>query len=323
MELIKGYAGTYASPHHPGTYRFLLDTRTGQLSAPELIYRQTNTKYSAWDRGLLATVTENAEGCGLALLDTLACDTPLLDTHICEKTTACFLTWHEGLLYSANYHDGHVLVYSTENGRLHLRHRIFVGEESGCHQAVFHGHWLLIPCLKLDQVRIFDREQDFAPVGVLKFPEGTGPRHGVFTADHTRFYFVSETSNQLFTYSVDGLSFTLKDTQPVLPQDYSGKADTAAIRLSEDERTLYISVRGADLISVFRLDRGIPQLIQHEDSLGHDPWDILLVPGHRLLLTADRKSDALVCRALEADGSVGRECSRIYIPQCVGLSLEG
>lgn len=322
MERIQGYVGTYVSPTHPGTYRFMLDPENGQLSQPQLIYPQTNTKYSAWNGGLLATVTENAGGCGLALLETAAAEGVLLDTHICEKTTACYLTWHEGLLYSANYHDGHVLVYSAENKRLNLLYRIFVGDESGCHQAIFHRRWLLIPCLKLDQIHIFDRENNFAPVGILEFPKGTGPRHGVFTSDHTRFYLVSETSNQLFTYDVDGLHFTLKGTQHILPAGYKGKADTAAIRLSEDEKTLYVSVRGADLIAVFRLDSGLPRLLQHADSLGHDPWDILLVPGHRLLLTANRKSDAIVCHALEEDGSISCERSRISVPQCVGLSLE-
>lgn len=322
MAQIKGYVGTYASPENPGTYGFTVDTQTGALSQPALLYRQTNTKYAAWSGGLLATVTENDQGCGLALLDAAAPGAPLLDTHISEKTTACFLTWQDGLLYSANYHDGHVLIFSPEGGKLRLVRRLFLGEESGCHQVIFHGRWLLVPCLKLDRVFLFDREQDFAPAGELTFPQGTGPRHGLFSKDHRRFYLVSETSNQLFTYTVDGPDFTLEGVVPVLPADYRGKAEAAAIRMSADGRTLYISVRGASLIAVFRLGDSLPQPVQHADSLGLDPWDILPVPGAPLLLTANRKSSALVCRALEADGRVGAELGRISIPQCVGLALE-
>ena len=322
MTEIKGYVGTYASPDAPGTYQFLLDANSGHLSSPELIYRQTNTKYAAWSSGLLATVTENDQGCGLALLDVSADETKLLDVQIREKTTACFLTWQDGLLYSANYHDGHVLVYLPENGKLVLIHRLFLGDESGCHQVVFHGRWLLIPCLKLDRVFIFDREADFAPAGELSFAPGTGPRHGVFNADHSRFYLVSETSNQLFTYAVDGASFTLLDTAPLLPEDFSGKSDAAAIRMSENGEFLYVSLRGADLIAVFQVKSGIPRLLQHADALGRDPWDILLIPGHPLLLTANRKSSELVCRALATDGTIAGETGRISIPQCVGLALE-
>ena len=51
MALIYGYVGTYTSPEAPGTYRFRLDTQSGALDAPELIYPQTNTKYAAWSQG--------------------------------------------------------------------------------------------------------------------------------------------------------------------------------------------------------------------------------------------------------------------------------
>ena len=86
MAIIHGYIGTYTSPEAPGTYRFVLDTEAGQLRQPALVYPQTNTKYAVWSNGLLATVTENSEGSGLALLST-AGEVKLLDRRICEKTT--------------------------------------------------------------------------------------------------------------------------------------------------------------------------------------------------------------------------------------------
>ncbi len=322
MALIYGYVGTYTSPEAPGTYRFRLDTQSGALDAPELIYPQANTKYAAWSQGLLAAVTEKEGAAGAALLSTEGAAPSLLDALLPEKTTACFLTWQEGLLYSANYHDGHVLIYTVKDGRLSPAHRLFVGEESGCHQVIFHGRWLLVPCLRRDKVLLFDREAGFRPAGALEFPAGTGPRHGVFTRDHRRFYLVSETSNQLFTYRVEGPAFTLEDVQPILPPDFSGKGDTAAIRLSEDERTLYISIRGAGAIAVFRVGGERPALLQHVSSQGKEPWDLLLVPGGKFLLAANRKSDAIVSFALEADGTVGPRRGSVAIPQCVGMALE-
>lgn len=322
MAHIYGYVGTYTSPTAPGTYRFRLDTDSGILDMPELIYPQTNTKYTAWQQGLLATVTEKDGTSGVALLSTEAPQPVLLDTQFPEKTTACFLTWHEGLLYSANYHDGHVLIYAPEEGRLRLVRQLTAGEESGCHQVIFHGRWLLVPCLRRDQVLIFDREEDFRQVGTLEFSPGTGPRHGVFTRDHRRFYLVSETSNELFTYRVDGASFTLEHVCSVLPPDFAGKGDTAAIRLSEDETTLYVSLRGPGIIAVFRIGEGAPALLQHVSSCGKEPWDLLLVPGGRFLLAANRKSDEISCFSLLADGTVGPQQSTLPIPQCVGLSLE-
>jgi len=79
---------------------------------------------------------------------------------------------------------------------------------------------------------------------------------------------------------------------------------------------------GADLITVFRLEDGLPALLQHASSLGRDPWDLMLPPDGRFLLASDRRSDALISFNLEPDGSVGPERSRLTIPQCVGLTLE-
>ena len=241
-----------------------------------------------------------------------------------RRSHECFLNISEIQLrlLQAVLLDGHVLVYRVDKQKLHLVRRIFLGEESGCHQVLFHQRWLLIPCLKRDKVFIFEYDGGCQPAGELTFPAGTGPRHGVFTADHTRFYLVSETSNQLFTYAVNGAAFTLEDTVSVLPPEFTGKAEAAAIRLSEDERSLYISIRKTDLISVFRLENGLPRPLQYADSLGRNPWDILPVPGYPLLLTSNRGSASLVCRLREADGRVGRELSRLQIPQCVSLSLE-
>lgn len=322
MPIIRGYVGTYASADAPGTYRFMLDTDSGALSGAELILSQRNTKYAAWNGGFLATMTESGGQAGLCLLDTLQPGCPVLDTRLDDQVTACFLTWRGTRLYSANYHDGHVLIYETAARRLDPAGTIRLGAESGCHQVLFHGRWLLVPCLCRNCVLILDSESDFTQAGELCFPAGTGPRHGVFTRDHTHFYLVSETSNQLFSYTVQGLDFHLDDVMPILPSGAQDGAEPAAVRLSSDEQTLYISVRGLNLIVLFRLNGGVPTPLQHCPSGGIDPWDLLLSPGDRFLLVSNRSSDVLISFPLEASGKLGNEVGRLSVPQCVGLSLE-
>ena len=322
MPQILGYVGTYASPDHSGTYQFQLDTDTGLLSHPQNIYHQANTKYSSCYQGLVATLTEKDPRAGLALIDAAAPDHPLLDSILTEKVTGCYLVWHNGLIYTTNYHDGHVLIYDPSGGSLILRHRLLVGEEAGCHQVIFHDHYLLVPCLCLDQIRIFDLDANYAQVGQIDFPAGTGPRHGVFNADHTKLFVVSETTNQLFTYQVNGLTFDLQNTIDLLSGISVPNAQSAAIRLSEDEKTLYISIRGANLIVILRADGLQPQILQYADSLGQDPWDLVLVPGSSLLLVSNRKSNELACFETACDGQITRRLSAISIYQCVGISLD-
>ena len=73
---------------------------------------------------------------------------------------------------------------------------------------------------------------------------------------HNRLYVVSERSNELFTFALsDDLDFRLLSQISVLnPESHSGSENaSAAIRLSPDEHFLYVSVRGADMITVISL----------------------------------------------------------------------
>ena len=168
------YVGTYASSEASGTYRVPFDPELGALGAAECIYAQKNTKYTAWHDGYLATLTEQNGKAGVALFDTTVQPPMLLDVRLDEQATACWLGWLDGLLYCANYHDGHLLIYEVENRRLRLRRQIFVQTEAGCHQAILQNGRILLPCLCLDQVRIFYAAQETVPAQVLCLPKGSG-----------------------------------------------------------------------------------------------------------------------------------------------------
>lgn len=67
--------------------------------------------------GISATLTEQNGKAGVALFDTTVQPPTLLDVRLDEQATACWLGWLDGLLYCANYHDGHLLIYEVENRR--------------------------------------------------------------------------------------------------------------------------------------------------------------------------------------------------------------
>ncbi len=322
MAKIRGYVGTYRSGEHPGTYRFQLDTQTGALTDGTCLFSAENTKYAACWPGGVATLTEQDGMAGLCLLNPERPDAPLLDTLLAEQVTACSLSYHEGKLYTANYHDGTVLVYVPDGGKLRLERRVEVGSEAGCHQIIPHGRWMLIPCLELDKVCIFDTERDWAKVGEIPFAAGVGPRHGVFNTAHTRFFLNSERSNELFSFAVRDTEFTLTDTQPILPADFTGKGDTAALRLSADGKFLYTTVRGGNLIAVFAVTETGTRLMERIHSGGVSPWDLVLAPGGAFALVSNRKSGEVASFSVKADGRLGEIQGRISVPEAVGIALE-
>lgn len=325
--ILTGYLGTYASSKSLGIYRFTLDTRTGELSVPELYYEAPDCKYLSLYRGLLAAPFQKNGDAGICLLDTKSQNPLLLDRLYGEKTTSCFLAQDDEFVYTANYHEGHVLIYQKARQGLSLYKRIEIAPKAGCHQVLFHKGLLLVPCLLLDEIRIFDIENDFRQTGTISFPKGTGPRHGIFTKDHRYLFVVSELSNELSMFAVEtetALNFRLLCVKPLLSPSvsYTTAPTSAAIRLSPDERYLYVSTRYADVISVFAVENDSVTMIQQTGSGGVHPRDILLTPSADFLLSVNRTEGGLVCFPLNpTDGKLGPICSRVPVCEAVSIAL--
>lgn len=321
--MLNGYLGTYNTATSKGIYQFTFDETTGEVSHVQSILSINDAKCVAvHGNRLLATINLDDES-GIALFDVST--HKLLDYALHEHQTPCFLKYDNDFIYTANYHDGVVMVYRVISNTLQLVKRIDIMPKAGCHQVILHDHYLIVPCLLLDEVRIFDTENDFHLVKTITFNQKTGPRHGVFNHDHTRLYLVSELSSELFVFAVNGLEFELLHKLPLLtnqPSEVITTSSTAAIRLADNQKYIYISTRGADLLSVIDVSSDEPKLIQQISSGGKHPRDFILSPDERYLLVANRDSDDLVSLALNPDtGKITHEINKVSVPHAVGITL--
>lgn len=325
MKTIRGYLGTYASDRSQGIYTFTFDTSTGMLTAPKLFLKAPDCKYLSFQNGLLAAPVRREEGSGVCLLDvgSLKAGGGALEL-LTESSPSCHVVQDDSFIYTANYHEGTVRIYSKEAGAPTLIKVLENGQLAGCHQVLLHGKYLLVPCLLQDRVCIFDRERDFAPAGELMFPRKTGPRHGIFDRAHERLFLVSELSNQVFVYKVKEARFTLCGTVELLKEQKTGgdAPASAAIRLSEDERTLYVSTRFADVLTVFRVEDTSLTELQQAGSGGAGPRDFILTGGG-YLLAVNRKEGGLVSFKLDpSDGSIESLCCRVPAVEAVSIVLD-
>ena len=329
MNTLTGYIGTYASPESLGIYRFTMDLDNGNLSKPELYYGALDCKYLSLHGTLLAAPRKRDGQAGICLLDTAGGGASLAGEAFYETAPACYVTQADACIYTANYHEGCILVYRKSPDSLTLTKRIDIAPKAGCHQILFHNHYMLVPCLLLDTVKIYDCSRDFAPAGELRFEEGTGPRHGIFDKDHKRLFLVSELSNQLFVYSLaadtpSGPAITLEHVYPLLPGDakYKEPPASAAIRLSPDGRFLYVSTRFADIISVFYIDGCQLKLVQQTGSGGVHPRDFTLTPDGQYLLAVNRTEGGLVSFRINPEtGCLNGPCSQVPAPEAVAVIL--
>lgn len=319
---MHGYIGTYTTGRSQGIYRFTFDPDTGALSEPILFAAVRNPKCIARKGSILASAIELEGRAGVALWDARHPCTPPFSMCCPEKQTPCHLRFSGSSLLAANYHEGLFTVYRTDSHNLSCATQIACGEKAGCHQSLGRRGFILVPCLEQDQVRIFDRK--FSPRGVILFPAGSGPRHGIFHPKDRTLWMVTERSHELYHFNYADTRYQLLQQVSILPKDHPEYAasTTAAIRLSPDGRFLYTSTRGADIMSVFALDADGAHLIQKVPCGGKHPRDFILSDDGRYVLVLCRDSDDLFSFPRDAEtGKLGEIVSHIHVPEGSSICL--
>ena len=282
------YAGTYTGTGSEGIYRFTLENE------PELLCKIKNPKYICHHQDKIAAVCDFDNGAGAALI-------------------SCYIGSDGKYLYTANFHEGTFTVLKVENNHLSLKETVHIQDGGGCHQVLVYKDRLLVPCLFLDRIMMYERET-LKLLGSIRFNTGTGPRHGVFSHDGKYLYLVSELSNELFVISTD--TWEILSEQPVLTSGELHVRGGAAIRLSNDGKYLYASTRGKDVLSVFTADGDKVQLVDNVSCGGKHPRDFNIDENY--LLCANRFSNEISVFPL-SDGKIGEEAVRIPVTEAVSL----
>lgn len=302
------YAGTYTAKSSQGIYSFSFED--GRLSSSQLFCEIKNPKYLTKKDNCLITVADFDYESGVALINA---EGDIKNKIAFEKRTSCFITSEDDDIYTANYHTGVVTHLKLVQDELKFINSIQIQDGAGCHQIlVFHDR-ILVPCLFLDRVFIFDRS--LKKIGSIHFNANTGPRHGVFSKDGKYLYLVSELSNELFVIETD--EWNIIHQIPVLMSKEIHVRDTAAIRLSDDEKFIYVSTRTKDVISVIELEDHKPTVIQTVSCGGKHLRDFVLLGQY--LLCANKNTNEVISFKINDDGTLGKIVDRIEVPEVVAL----
>lgn len=305
------YTGTYTGTGSEGIYRFTL--KDGKMSEPELFCEVKNPKFISINDGVMAACADFPNGSGAVLIDKKG---KILDTKKYETRTSCFITQTEDRVYTANYHEGTFTALEKRDGKLKLIRTVLMQDGAGCHQVLLWKDKILVPALFMDRIVIYD--QDLNQLDSIRFHQGTGPRHGVFTKDGEYLYLVSELSNELFVIHCG--DWKIEACISVLENDEKHVRGTAAVRLNDAEDRLYVSTRGKDVLSVIELRNHIPTLLQVTPCGGRQPRDFIL--SDKYLVCANRYSHDIVSFQINADGTIGKQISKIEIAEAVSLVEE-
>ena len=224
----------------------------------------------------------------------------IVDKVLFEKeNTPCHISTFEDRLLASNYHQGLLDLYALEEGMVRKRLDQAAHEGSGpnekrqegphVHFAMKNPHHseVLVCDLGTDKVYRYEAFDALKKVGELLLPNGSGPRHIAFSKKHPYLYVFTELSSEIFVYDFMDGDYHLKQVVKTLPEDFQGENTGAAIRLSPDEKHLYVSNRGQDSISAFKVkENHLLEKIATYPSGGEHPRDFNLSPDGCFLLVA-------------------------------------
>lgn len=156
------------------------------------------------------------------------------------------------------------------------------------------GRYLCVVDLGVDAIRLFDPVTMEAK-GQVDTAPGAGPRHLVFHPNGKIACLVYELGNIVTSFRYENGAFSPVETLSLLPADFTGPCQAAALKFSEDGMRFFASNRGHDSVTTFDIDPESGRMSFKACSPlgGSWPRDFTLLPGERI---------ALAC--LEREGEV-------------------
>ena len=137
----------------------------------------------------------------------------------------------------------------------------------------------------------------------------------------------------VFAYDAERGTMNCVQTAATLPNDYVGVNKAAAIDVHPTGKYVYVSNRGANLITVFAIssrailpEKGeagvVLNAVQHFPSGGDFPRHIGLTPDGRYLLSCNKKTHALCVFRVDAEtGKLTDTGTQVTIPWCCSVAF--
>lgn len=149
----------------------------------------------------------------------------------------------------------------------------------------------------------------------VKVPDGSGARHLCFSDDGKYLYCVNELSNDVSVFEWNNARPILKGTYSAIP-DFKGESTAAAIRIKGEY--LYISNRGADTISRFKIVGDKLELLENTYCGGKGPRDFNIIDDY-IICTNENSNDVTVLKLENGKPVLTDERLEIGSPLCEAI----
>ncbi|HEY6301699.1 MAG TPA: lactonase family protein [Terriglobales bacterium] len=349
------FVGTYTEKESKGIYAYLFDAAFSELTPLGVAAETTNPSFLAIDPShrFLYAVNEvqNYEGASSGAVSAFAIDSltgklSLLNQAPSRGADPCYITFDKTGNYAlvANYTGGSVAVFPVQRDGTVGEPSAFVQHRGSSvnkeRQEGPHAHWIettpdnrfaIAVDLGLDELLVyrFDAGKGSLTPNDPPFASldpGAGPRHLAFHPNGKFAYVVNELQSTITAFSYDPGQGALKKMKTVttLPHGFSGRNDTAEIRVHPSGKFLFASNRGHDSIAVFSIDShsGALTLVGHFPTQGKTPRDFEIDPTGTLLFAANQDTNSIVVFRIEPkNGRLTPAGQILHVPSPVCLKF--
>ena len=256
----------------------------------------------------------------------------------------CFLSVDKKNKYlvAAGYHDGKMTVLKiNRDGTVgEVTDEVFMkglGSDAGRHYLCHVNCALFSPDEKfvfsvdigMDQVKIYEFNHKNGKIrlqGILRCELGSGPKHMLFSNDGKYAYLTFENTNVVnqYAYDAENGKFTELQSMPTLPEKWDGYSNAVTLKLTPDDRYLYVSNSGNNSVAIFEIDPETKKMTRVcvLPISGEYPKDILLAPDGKNFLCVNQESDSMT--EFEVDYEKGyftmeRRPVKLYSPTSIKL----
>lgn len=308
-----GYIGSYTKKSGKGIYRFNVNEEQGKIDLMETGYEVEASTYLTHNENYLYAITKNNEDCGVASFK-IEEDGKLTFNNQCLASTTgtgCYVQLSEDneYLFEAVYGAGIIRLYKVnpQNGEVEklieeLKHDFPVGpnkdRQDQPHAHYLHqspeGKYVIASDLGADRLVSYTFGEDgFKEYAQSKFQDGDGVRHVEFHDNGKYAYVVHELSNYVSVTTYRDGKFEELERHLTIPEDFEGATKLAAVRLSHDQKFLYVSNRGHNSIAIYKVleDGAKLELVDIASTEGDFPRDFNITPSDNYLVCAHQEAD--------------------------------
>ncbi|QZE14899.1 lactonase family protein [Halosquirtibacter laminarini] len=320
----KLWVGTYTNGTSDGVY--VVDVNSPKLKST-LEYTIDNPSYMDFNKDLVAMVSENKEG-GVALSNKSGEIALRFSSH---GSYPCYIAISPQALKIAyaNYVGGNVVVYDRKSKQSKVYHQEGTGpvldrQEASHMHCVTWGkddNTIFTIDLGSDQLMMHSFIEKNVPDRlVFRFHPGKGPRHMLWSRDHQFALVVTELSNEIYILAWDEerkifiQTDVVKANQGVISPTY-----VAAVKMSKDEKYVYVSNRGENSIVRFSLDRETLKLNDPvwTNTEGNFPRDFAISKDGKKMAVANQKDGGVTLFDIDNKGIPHFTGKRIQLDQPV------